>query len=349
MSEMNSPNYTNNGVKDTGTLCEGVPPGRCTPVRQRGPGRYPATVRTKWSKELNKTVMECFYRSNPIDSDGKPIRKYRQRMMREWKEHGMFDTTEQRLCDQARAIRKNGWLSELELEEIQRMISLDADRNNLDVEVDGLTTQENVIARASIQTERNTPVVNIETLDENERNIIVKLQEILTEGRNTNGISFKKVDQKRLLKLVECVNKTLKHIETTSITQTNNLIKAASVWVADQIGLKPFKGNNKETVPWWKRRIEGDIKQLRKDVSFLDRVKRNEVNETKKSKIKVVMKKYNVEQKGIKIVIEEIKQRILAKTAKIKRYDQRIQLRDTARLFIGTGKIPPAVLVKPDA
>ena len=24
----------------------------------------------------------------------------------------MFDTTEQRLCDQARAIRKNGWLSE---------------------------------------------------------------------------------------------------------------------------------------------------------------------------------------------------------------------------------------------
>ena len=333
MSEMNSTNNTNNGVKDTGTLCEGVPPGRCSPVRQRGPGRHPATVRTKWSKELNKLVMECFYRSNPFDADGKPIRGYRQRMMREWKECGMFDTTEQRLCDQARAIRKNGWLSELELEKIQRMITLGSDRNNLEGEVDERTTQENVSDRTSIQAEINTPVVNIEIVDENERNIIAQLQEILTEGRDTNGISFKKVDQKRLHKLVESVNKTLKHVETTNITQTNNLIKAASVWVADQIGLKPFKGNNKETVPWWKRRIEGDVKQLRKDVSFLDRIKRNEINETKKRKVKVVMRKYHVEQKGIKIVIEELKQRILAKTAKINRYDQRIQQYRINRLF----------------
>ena len=34
----------------------------------------------------------------------------------------MFQSTEQRVCDQARAIRKNGWLSELELEGIKRQV-----------------------------------------------------------------------------------------------------------------------------------------------------------------------------------------------------------------------------------
>ena len=66
--------------------------------------------------------MECFFRSKPFDDDGKPIRGYRQRMMQEWKEHGVFEITEQRLCDQARAIRKNGWLSNLKLQNIRRMI-----------------------------------------------------------------------------------------------------------------------------------------------------------------------------------------------------------------------------------
>ena len=64
--------------------------------------------------------MECFYRSKPFDDEGKPIRGYRKRMFREWRERGMLESTEQRVCEQARAIRKNGWLSELGLEAIKR-------------------------------------------------------------------------------------------------------------------------------------------------------------------------------------------------------------------------------------
>ena len=36
------------------------------------------------------------------------IRGYRQRMMQEWKKHGVFEISEQRLCDQARAIKGFG-------------------------------------------------------------------------------------------------------------------------------------------------------------------------------------------------------------------------------------------------
>ena len=34
----------------------------------------------------------------------------------------MFESTEQHVCDQVRAIRKNGWLSQLELEAIKRQV-----------------------------------------------------------------------------------------------------------------------------------------------------------------------------------------------------------------------------------
>ena len=74
------------------------------------PGRHHVTVRKKWSKVVNIVVMECYYRSNPIDENGVPLKRYRQRTYREWLERGPFgDATEQRICDQARAIR-NKWM-----------------------------------------------------------------------------------------------------------------------------------------------------------------------------------------------------------------------------------------------
>ena len=88
MSEMSNRSSENNGVNRAGPVGEGSSPGRCYLVRQRGPSCHPTTVRTKWSKNVSKIVMECFFRSKPFDDDGKPIRGYKQRMMQEWKEHG---------------------------------------------------------------------------------------------------------------------------------------------------------------------------------------------------------------------------------------------------------------------
>ena len=118
---MSNQNSENNDVNRAGPVGEGSSPGRCSLVRQRGPGCHPATVRTKWSKNMSKIVMECFFRSKHFDDDGNPSRGYRQQLMQEGKEHGVSEINEQRLCDQARAIRKNGWLSDLELQNIRRM------------------------------------------------------------------------------------------------------------------------------------------------------------------------------------------------------------------------------------
>ena len=74
ISEMSNQISENNGVNRAGPVEEGSLPGRCSLVRQRGPGRHLTAVRTKWSKNENKIVMECFVRSKLFDDDGKPIR-----------------------------------------------------------------------------------------------------------------------------------------------------------------------------------------------------------------------------------------------------------------------------------
>ena len=48
------------------------------------------------------------------------------------------------------------------------------------------------------------------------------------------------------------------------------MIKAASVWVAERIGLKKAD-HRKKNEPIWKRRIEGDIKRLRQEFNFLEK------------------------------------------------------------------------------
>ena len=89
--------FENNGVNGTGTPCECPSPSRCSPAQQWGPGCHPVTARVKWNKELNKIVMECFHRSKSFDEEAEPIREYRKRMFREWRERVMFESAEQQV------------------------------------------------------------------------------------------------------------------------------------------------------------------------------------------------------------------------------------------------------------
>ena len=70
-----------NSINRAGPVGEGSLPSRCFLVQQQGSHHHHTTVRTKWSKNVNKIVMECFFRSKPFDGGSKPIRGYRQQMM----------------------------------------------------------------------------------------------------------------------------------------------------------------------------------------------------------------------------------------------------------------------------
>ena len=78
------------------------------------------------------------------------------------------------------------------------------------------------------------------------------------------------------------------------------------MWVAEWIGFKKAE-SRKKNEPKWKRRIQGDIKRLRKKVDFLEKESKGELGLKKKRKLSELNKRYRVKRKGLKTVIGELK------------------------------------------
>ena len=146
----------------------------------------------------------------------------------------------------------------------------------------------------------------------------------MLEGKTSDGIMFEKVDKRTLKVQKDRANDVIKYFKSKSIIEMYDLIKAASVWVAEQISLKK-RDYRVKNEPRWKCRIEGDIKKLRQDINLLTRDLKEELGSKKKHKMKELYEKYGVKTKRSKTVIEELKQRMLAKRTKVKRYEQRIE------------------------
>ena len=102
--------------------------------------------------------------------------------------------------------------------------------------------------------------------------------------------------------------------------------------MAEWIGLKKAE-HRKKKEPRWKRRIEGDIKRLRQEVNFLEKEVNGELGLKKKRKLSELNERYRMKRKGWKTVIEELKQKILEKNAKVRRYQQRIEQFRQNRIF----------------
>ena len=116
---MSSNEIETNDVNGSRLAEQGPSSGRCS--RQGNIGRHYANPvisnRRKWTSQENKIFMECYLLSEP------KISGYRKRMLSLWLQKGMFWISEQRLVDQANTIRKNIWMTELEIEEPERKIT----------------------------------------------------------------------------------------------------------------------------------------------------------------------------------------------------------------------------------
>ena len=99
MSVMSNQSFSMNGVKEAGTNSgEGLSPSKCPTKQQGGSGSHGSAAkrgkRRKWSQEVDRIVMECYYSSNP------EVVGYIERIHMIWKEKGAFDVKEQRLLVQ---------------------------------------------------------------------------------------------------------------------------------------------------------------------------------------------------------------------------------------------------------
>ena len=61
--------------------------------------------------------MECYLLSEP------KIRQYKKRMLSLWLQKGMFWVSEQRLVDQTNTMHRNSWMTELQIEELERKVT----------------------------------------------------------------------------------------------------------------------------------------------------------------------------------------------------------------------------------
>ena len=116
----------------------------------------------------------------------------------------MFELTEQRICDQARALRKNGWLSELELEEIWQMVggveNLEHDEEQDCVNVDIAFSKQHLDFAGGICIEENqsdldhfADMDHEVDLSEEEKAITSQIKNMAKENTSIDGTRFKKV------------------------------------------------------------------------------------------------------------------------------------------------------------
>ena len=147
----------------------------------------------RWTKEENELVMRCFYQNDPTR------REYQKRMIAIWREIGTFEITEQRLVDQARVIRTNEWLTEVELEEIRRKMLTPRDgeenQETNDIPVIKERIQNEICPIEPSETEIR---VYVETKNmDDERLINDELKALMIRNETKEYLPFKKVGQMR--------------------------------------------------------------------------------------------------------------------------------------------------------
>ena len=76
------------------------------------------------------------------------------------------------------------------------------------------------------------------------------------------------------------------------VTETNDLINAVAVYLSQRSGLKQKKDEVSQE-PFWKRRIQRNINELRITVGKLDLYARGQINDVKK--LEQIFKKHYVE------------------------------------------------------
>ena len=180
--------------------------------------------------------------------------------------------------------------------------------------------------------ENNCVWEDVEELDEEERDIIEEINHIIDENFSRMFVGFKKIERSVLREKVSKVNRVLNKIRTENLSGTNTLIKACSVYIAGTVGLKPVQmkhGKSKE--PWWKRRIESLMTEIRRHINILEHKKMGDLK--KDIKYKDLERKYFIRKKGLNVVLEKLKQRLQAKSKKIKRHLQRIDQFIINKLF----------------
>ena len=147
-----------------------------------------------------------------------------------------------------------------------------------------------------------------------------------TQERPLNLTAF---DRKRMCRAVKAIDELLVYVPLTNLEDMNNLQKAIAHVVAKEVGFKRNSGTHHSKISCWKRRKANIIKQLRKYISQLTYMKAG----TMWQRLENWKGNIFINEKGLDLVIEELKHQINTKSAKLMRYENRCDQFPQNRLF----------------
>ena len=226
---------------------------------------------------------------------------------------------------------------EIELQEHQAETEHETTENSCNVNLEDLNDDVNGTSEDNVEITLDNNLQNIEEkmradgLGEEEIKIMRMMQEKLSKEEMQQPMSLRFIDRKKLKEKTLQVDKIIPYLGTNNLFQCNKILKAAGCVVERLVGVKKKRITRGKTEPWWKKRLINQINELRKEIGKLESCKNNTMkNEELRARLTA---KYKVKQRGYKVIIEELKQRVTAKSGKIKRYENRIDQYQQNRLF----------------
>ena len=161
-----------------------------------------------------------------------------------------------------------------------------------------------------LQPNRIIDVMRKDKCTENQTELLSRLMQELDKDKVEQPPNMRNTDRRKLKEKTAEVDTIIKYVPINSLSEVNDLMKAVGNVVAKLLRFKSPKKKEKQE-PWWKRRIEGQIKVLRKDTSKLQCLKEGKLNN--RDLINRLEWKYRTKRKGLNLVIEELKQRVTAR------------------------------------
>ena len=140
----------------------------------------------------------------------------------------MFWLSEQRLVDQANTIHRNSWMTELEIEELERKVT-----GSDSVIVEEARSVEALPDHVGEDARNVLPEMGAEeqadSLDKEEVAIVMEIAKVIERGKKGKLPALRNMPKKRLFEEIAKVDKILSKFKMYSITKTNELYARAAV------------------------------------------------------------------------------------------------------------------------
>ena len=159
-----------------------------------------------------------------------------KRMHQIWKDRGLFSTTDQRIADQVRVIKRIGLMSDLEMEEIQQRVTTTPPNAEIQTTVnEHVEPVEEIVENESTVEIIETPIVRPRPSEE-QREIIIGLKNII-EGleQKREMPKLKNIPKDKIRKETGIINQAIGYIDTDDIGGTNDLIYAGARLVLERL------------------------------------------------------------------------------------------------------------------